>query len=42
MKCPVSSVHALADQPLRCHVLHACRRQWQARRKNGTCTELGG
>jgi len=35
-------MQALAGQRLRCHVLLACRRQWQARRKNGTCTELDG
>jgi len=33
---------AFAGQRLRCHVLLAYRRQWQARRKNGTCTKLGG
>ena len=39
---PFSVYKHSAGQPLRFHVLLACRRQWQARPKNGTCAELGG
>jgi hypothetical protein len=39
---PFSVYKHSASQPLPFHVLLACTRQWQARRKNGTCRELRG